>query len=314
MKWREIKIITTNEAGDAVSEMLTALGAGGVSIEDPFDIRKEIEKADSPDYADDDFLAGLGDEVTVRAYFNEETNINELVAEIKKQLDEMKEFLPVGKGFAGLSEVDEEDWANAWKKYYKPHRISEHMVVKPSWEDYKADEGEIIIELDPGMAFGTGTHETTRMCADLLDRYVKQGDRVMDAGCGSGILAIMAAKLGARKVVAFDIDEVAVRVTRENIEQNNVSDRIRVFKGVLKDIEPEKFDIIAANIIANVIAALSGIIPEYLEDGGLFIASGIILERRHEVIEAYEKQDFVLVDEKNKGEWVALVFKKRRGN
>lgn len=309
MKWREIRIVTTNEAADAVSEMLDSFGAGGVLIEDPYEIRKEIEKVDHLDCVDDS-LNQLGEDVTIKAYFNEEVDIERIIAGIKERLENINAYLPVGRGFAGVFEVDDEDWSNAWKKYYKPLQVSKRVVVKPSWEEYKAGGDEIIIELDPGMAFGTGSHETTRMCADMLDRFIKQGDTVMDVGCGSGILSIIAAKLGACKVVAFDIDEVAVKVTRENIARNSVEDRVEVFKGVLEDVAPKKYNIIVANIIADVIISIAELIPRYLQAGGLFIASGIIKERRNDVADTYLKLGFELQEEKTEGEWVTLALAK----
>lgn len=308
MKWTEIRIETTQEASDAMSEMLTGIGAGGVAIEDPFDIRKEIEKADSLDYADENFLSGLGDIVAIKAYFPGDLNLAELVSLIREKIVFISGFLETGKGYAGYSEVDDEDWATAWKKYYKPVRISERVVIKPTWESYSANQEDVVIELDPGMAFGTGTHETTKMCVQLLDKYLKAGDTVLDLGCGTGILAITAAKLGARSVVAVDIDDVAVRVTKENCSLNNTGDVVKAFSGVLKDLKKEKSDIVVANIIANVIIDIAELVPYYIRKGGLFITSGIIRERKQEVIEAYSQKGFSCIETLEMGEWVAMVF------
>lgn len=308
MKWFEISIKTTQEAQDAITEMLTTVGAGGVAIEDPFEIRKQIEAADSLDYADDEFMKNLGDDVIIKAYFSGTLSIAELTVLIKEKLSFISQFLDIGKGFDVVKEVDDEDWATAWKKYYKPLHISEKVVIKPSWEEYQKVEGEVVIELDPGMAFGTGTHETTRLCAQLIEKYIKPEDVVLDVGCGTGILAVIAAKLGAESVLAVDIDEIAVRVANENCEINNVNDVVKCKKAVLKDIEPFKNDIIVANIIANVIIDLSSIIPYYLKDNGFFITSGIIRERKDEVIEAYNKAGYVLKEVLEMGEWVAMVF------
>ncbi len=313
MNWREITIITTSEASDAVSEMLNSFGAGGVSIEDPYDIKKEIERKGLLDYADESFLSRLGEDVTVKAYFSEDSDIEAIVAGIKEKLGEIGKYLPVGRGFAGVSIVNEEDWANAWKKYYKPFRISDRVVIKPSWEDYVPEGKEIIVELDPGMAFGTGSHETTRMCAVLLDKHIKPGDTVMDAGCGSGILSIIAAKLGAGRVVAFDIDGTAARVARDNVEKNGAGDVVEVSRGTIEDVPDFAFNIIVANIIAEVIISMAPQVPRYLESRGLFITSGIIRERRQDVIDACEKTGFELAEEKAEGEWVALVFRKQGG-
>ncbi len=311
MKWYEIRINTTDEASDAVSEMLTSMGAGGVAIKDPFDIRKEIEKPDTLDYADDHFLEALGEDVIISAYFQNGLNIDDLLKQIDEGLQNISQFLDTGKGLEGYGEVDDEDWSTAWKKYYKPIKLTDRIVIKPTWEEYKAEERDIIIEMDPGMAFGTGTHETTQMCSILLDKYVGCDHDVLDVGCGSGILSIIASKLGAKKVEAIDIDEVAVRVAKENIEINGETLKIKTFKAVLSDLQAEeqKFDIIVANIIANVIIDLSSLLPYYLKKNSLFITSGIIKERKQDVIDACLKNGMSCIDSLEMGEWVAMVFR-----
>lgn len=312
MKWYEIRINTTDEASDAVSEMLNSMGAGGVAIKDPFDIRKEILKPNSLDYADDEFFAALGEDVIISAYFQNGLNINELLQQINDGLGNISQFLDVGKGLEGYSEVDDEDWSTSWKKYYKPFKLTDRIVIKPTWEEYQAADGDIVVEMDPGMAFGTGTHETTQMCSILLDKYMKNDCQVLDVGCGSGILSIIAAKLGAKTVRAIDIDEVAVKVANENIVINGEASKVEAFKGVLTDLDKtsNKFDIIVANIIANVIIDLSSFIPYYLKMGSsLFITSGIIKERKQEVLDACHKNGMSCIETLEMGEWVAMVFK-----
>ncbi len=311
MKWYEIRINTTEEASDAVSEMLTTMGAGGVAIKDPFDIRREIEKPNTLDYADEEFLAALGEDVIISAYFQNGLDINELLMEINSGLENISKFLTVGKGLEGYGEVDDEDWSTAWKKYYKPFKLTDRIVIKPSWEEYQPQETDILIEMDPGMAFGTGTHETTQMCSILLDKYMKSDYQVLDVGCGTGILAIIAAKLGAQSVEAIDIDEVAVRVAKENVEINKQSEKIKVYQGILSDLKPEEhsFNIVVANIIANVIVDLSSLIPYYLEKNSFFITSGIIKERKQDVIDACIKNGMSCLETLEMGEWVAMVFK-----
>ncbi|MDP4179845.1 MAG: 50S ribosomal protein L11 methyltransferase [Bacillota bacterium] len=309
MKWYEIVINTTEEASDAVSEMLTSIGAGGVAIEDPNDIRREILKPGTLDYADDEFLNKLGEDVIIKAYFSDEKNFSELIGFIKEKINYISNFLDVGKGYSGYNEVDDEDWATSWKKYYKPIKISDSIVIKPSWEDYNKAPGEIVIELDPGMAFGTGTHETTRMCAQLLEKFLKSGDTVLDLGCGTGILAIIADKLGASSISAVDIDEVAVRVARENCQLNMASNKINIKKGILEDIEPKQHDVVIANIIASVIVNISKLMPSYVKKGGYFLTSGIIKERKDEVLKAYESLGFSCELILDMGEWVAIAFK-----
>ncbi|MCX8131005.1 MAG: 50S ribosomal protein L11 methyltransferase [Clostridia bacterium] len=308
MKWLEIRIITTEEASDAISEMLTSIGAGGVAIEDPNEIRREISKPNSLDYADEEFMNSLGVDVIIKSYFPGNLNITELVELIKEKISFISAFLETGHGYDGYTEVDDEDWSTAWKKYYKPVHISESVVIKPSWESYTAKEGEITVELDPGMAFGTGTHETTMMCAQLLEEYIKQGDKVLDIGCGTGILAIIASKLGAEGITAVDIDEVAVKVTKENCQLNDVYN-VNVFRGVLDDIERQKADIVVANIIANVIIDISKTIPYYVKANAYFITSGIIRERKQEVMDSYLQLGFSCEKTLEIGEWVAMVFK-----
>lgn len=309
MKWNEIRIKTTEEAQDAISYMLTSIGAGGVAIEDPNDIRREVAKPNSLDYADDEFLEALGEDVVIKAYFPGETNISELVSVIKEKLSFISSFLNVGEGYCGYSEVDDEDWSTSWKKYYKPFHLTDRLVVKPSWENYDNKDDEEVIELDPGMAFGTGTHETTRMCSALIEKYLKTGDKIIDVGCGTGILSIIASKLGASRVTAVDIDEVAVKVTKENCAINKVDDNVFAFKGVLEDIEKEKADIIIANIIADIIIGISESIPSYLKKDGVFITSGIIKERKQEVLDQYLKKGFKCEEIIELGEWVAIVLR-----
>lgn len=312
MKWYEIRVNTTNEASEAVSEMLTSLGAGGVAIKDPFDIRKELLKPDTLDYADAEFFETLGEDVIIKAYFENSLEINDLLEQINDGLKNISQFLNVGKGLDGYGEIEDQDWSTSWKKHYKPFRLTDRIVIKPTWEHYDAHENDIIVEMDPGMAFGTGTHETTQMCSKLLDKYIKNDADVIDVGCGTAILSIIAAKLGASKVDAIDIDEVAVRVATENISENNESSKINVYQGVLTDLEQndKKYDIIVANIIANVIIDLASVIPYYLKrKDSLFITSGIIKERKQEVIDACTKSGMVCIDTLSMGEWVAMVFK-----
>ncbi|NJD04191.1 MAG: 50S ribosomal protein L11 methyltransferase [Ruminiclostridium sp.] len=309
MKWIEIKIITTEEASDAVSEMLTSVGASGVAIEDPNEIRRQLNSPDSLDYADADFMNSLVEDVTIKAYFLSDSSGEGIVDIIREKLAFISRFLDTGKGYFGMTEVDDEDWATAWKKYYKPFSISENMVIKPSWEEYTPNAGETVIVLDPGMAFGTGTHETTRLCAQMLGKYIKSGDSVIDLGCGSGILSIISVKLGAEHVLAADIDETAVRVTRRNCEINGVEDKVTAVCSVLDGLVKQKAEIIVANIIADVIVGISSEVSNHIRPDGFLITSGIIKERKDEVINVYSSQGFVLTEYMELGEWVAIVFK-----
>ncbi|HHV97936.1 MAG TPA: 50S ribosomal protein L11 methyltransferase [Clostridiaceae bacterium] len=260
------------------------------------------------------------DTVILKSYFPASENLSELMQLIQEKLKEISEYLDVGDIKVEYSEVNDEDWANSWKKYYKPFNITEKIVIKPTWEDYDNKEGKIVIEMDPGMAFGTGTHETTRMCANLLEKYTHEGDKIIDVGSGSGILTLIAAKLGATKILALDVDKEAVKVTLDNCKHNGVIDKVIALHGTLKkDIEESygndkadlkcKADLIVANIIAGVIIDLADDILHHLKPGGLFITSGIIKSKKEMVIERYLKKKFECIEVKEDGEWVAIVFK-----
>lgn len=324
MKWYEIRIKVKREACDAVSDMLTSMGSGGVAIEDVNDILagiqnnykdakdKESGLYEYYDYIDENLINkknGMDEEsVTVKGYFNENVDVNSLFRKIQDGISNISQFIDTGNVDISYSEMLEEDWANNWKKYYKPFSITENVVIKPSWEEYAAKGSEIVIEMDPGMAFGTGTHETTRMCAFLIQKYIKNRDVVIDVGCGSGILSIIASKLGAEKVLALDIDKQAVKIAMKNCAINNTENRVQVLEGTLSSSLDYKADMIVANIIADVIINLADAVVNNARKGGLFIASGIIKERKDDVVSAYLPKGFKLIEIKEDGEWVAVVF------
>lgn len=314
MKWHEVKVRTTREACDAISDMLISMGAGGVSIEDPEEIREQISKAGSLDYADDIFISSLGkgNEIRISAYFPGTWDEVELMRSIEERVSFVSGFVDTGEFVVEYCGIDEEDWANNWKKYFKPVKVSSKITVKPSWEDYKKENAdEVVIEIDPGMAFGTGTHDTTRLCLALLEKHLRTGDSVIDVGCGTGILSIAAAKLGAKDVTAIDVDDVAVKVAQENCMLNAVSAKVCVAKGELKDMSAANADVIVANIIADVVIDISETVYRCLKSGGFFIASGIIREREQEVLDAYFKNGFELIEVSKSGEWVAMVLRCR---
>ena len=213
-----------------------------------------------------------------------------------------------------VSGVNEEDWANSWKEYYKPIKIGEKIVIVPAWEKYIQQEGEIIVRMDPGMAFGTGTHETTRLVIKLLEKYIKSGMRVADVGCGSGILAICASKLGAAECKAYDIDPVAVKVARENIKDSDLSEKVTcdtsdLLKGV--DKSGGTYDLICANIVADIIIRMTPDIAEYMSESSVILASGIIVERADDVINTFEANGFYIVEKAEDNGWCALVVAKK---
>ncbi|MBQ3483667.1 MAG: 50S ribosomal protein L11 methyltransferase [Clostridia bacterium] len=208
--------------------------------------------------------------------------------------------------------VNEEDWANSWKAYYKTLHIGKRMVIVPAWEDYTPAEGEIVVRMDPGMAFGTGTHETTRLVIELLEQYTKKGTRVLDVGCGSGILAICASKLGAAECRAYDIDPVAVRVAEENVKDSGQTNVICGVSDLLRqvDLTGGKYDLVCANIVADIIIRMAPDVGNYMKDDAILLASGIITERAEEVVAALETNALRVVERHDDNGWSALVVQK----
>lgn len=311
MNWTEVTIKTTTEAVEAISNILMEERCGGVMIEDPKDFLFQKKNELDWDYVEEEVFNKSGqDGVLIKTYIPEERNVLEFVETVKARISQLPSFgLDIGEGSVTLSNVKESDWANEWKKYYKPTKIGKKIVVKPSWEEYQQEEGDLIIELDPGMAFGTGTHETTSMCIRELENYVDDTKTVFDIGCGSGILAIAAAKLGAKEVVAGDLDEVAVKVSKENCEINHVSDKVTVKHGSLFEVVDSKADVIVANIIADIIKILAKDVSKFLNEDGVFISSGIILAKIDEVCESLTENGFEIVKVERLGEWSAIVSK-----
>ncbi|MEN8907738.1 MAG: 50S ribosomal protein L11 methyltransferase, partial [Clostridiales bacterium] len=283
-------------------------GVKGVEIEDPDSIKRDIDKPDSLDYFDDEFVNSIGDEVIVKAYFHDGSE-GIIKKEIKERIENIKKFLDVGKALIVINEIDDKDWENEWKKYYKRFDITQKIIIQPTWDQEKINENKIVIKLDPGMAFGTGTHETTKMCANLLEKYLKKSDSVLDVGCGSGILSIIATKLGALRVNAFDIDSVAVKVANQNFIQNSVEKKILLKCCILEDISIFKYNIVVANVISDTIIDLGQNFKTYLKDEGLVIVSGIIKDRKKNVIDVYNSLGYDYITSTESGEWVAIVFK-----
>ena len=302
-KWLEITVFTPREQLDNVTAIFHELGSGGVVIEDPAFILECISLGNTETIAPT--LAPIGEETAVKGYFPCDDALSERLEAISSQLGELSLRWQT-------REVREEDWATAWQSYYKPVQVGRHLVVKPSWEEYNSAPGDIVIEMDPGMAFGCGTHATTAMCLALLEEHLQGGETVCDVGTGSGILAVAAALLGAGQVIAVDIDEVAVRTARDNITRNGVADRVTVLGGNLLDnLAGVKADVLVANIIAAVIIRLAPDAAAALKPGGLFIASGIIRDRVDEVSQAFQSAGLEPVATKEDDEWVALVGVKR---
>jgi len=308
-KWIEIKIVTTSDAVEPISGIFYGLDVKGVAIEDPRDILEREQGPLTWDFADINIFEYGKDAAVVKGYFNEEDNISEIENYINEKIDELKEMgIDVGEGKVVIKAVFEEDWANNWKKYYKPTKIGEKIVIKPIWEEYSPKENEIIVEMDPGMAFGTGTHETTKMCIEALEKYVTRDKTVFDIGTGSGILAITAAKLGAEKVIGVDLDPVAVDSAKNNVGFNNLNN-IEIRYGNLMEVIKGKAQIVVANIIADVIIFLCQDVKKFIENDGYFICSGIIRERKDDVVNKLTEEGFNIIEVNTLGEWVCIVAK-----
>lgn len=315
MEYHKITVHTVTEAVEALSYAFLELGCGGVEIFDPKDILNQEKEPTAWDFIDEDLLKDLNrDEVLMRCYFSVEViktpaDMEELLLKIRSEISNIAQYLPTGTGVIDTESVFEEDWMNAWKQYYKPFRLGHHIFVVPSWIEAEGEPDDIRLNIDPGMAFGTGTHETTSMCMAMLEEQVKKGDTVLDIGCGSGILGIVAAKVGAGKVIGSDLDPNAVLVAKENVEKNNVEDVLSIYHGDLTEIDAYngiQADVIVANIIADVIILLASKIGPFLKKQGTFIASGIIKERRADVEEALVANGFKVVEVMEKGSWVAI--------
>ncbi|MBK5442610.1 MULTISPECIES: 50S ribosomal protein L11 methyltransferase [unclassified Peribacillus] len=311
MKWSEFAIHTTNEAVEPVSNILHEAGASGVVIEDPLELVKERENVfgeiyhlNPADYPDEGVL--------IKAYLPVNSFLGETVDAIKESINNLLLFdIDLGKNVVSISEVNEEEWATAWKKYYNPVKISERFTIVPTWEDYTpVSSDELIIELDPGMAFGTGTHPTTVMCIQALERTVQPGDLVVDVGTGSGVLSIAAALLEAKQVQSLDLDDVAVQSAKQNVELNNVQDRVSVSQGNLLDGVNEQADVVVANILAEVIMLFTDDVAKVVKPGGYFIASGIIQPKKQDVKDAIIASGFTVEETILMEDWVAIIAKR----
>lgn len=309
--WSEIKIVIDEKDIEVVEGVLYSMDIKGLSIEDPKDILEREQGPLTWDFADINIFEYGKDKAVLKAYFHEEIDQEEIVKEVKDRIRGLEAHGIFLKDYIVTSTtVREEDWANNWKKYYKPTRVGERFLIRPLWEDYTAKEGEIVISMDPGMAFGTGTHETTRMCLEALERYIRKDTRVLDIGTGSGILAIGASLLGAREVVGVDLDPVAVASAKENVSYNDL-DNVQILEGNLMEVVEGEADIIVANIIAEIIVVLIDDVHKKLQDGGVFISSGIIKDKEELVTRKLLDSGFFVKETNYQGEWVCIVAIKK---
>ena len=296
MKYIEMTINTSKDKKDIIEGILFDYGIY-TTEEISSDIVDELDQDEKDwDFIDYPLLNSSEDVFAIRVYPENMEDANNLKAELsEKKL-----------GQCLLEEKDDEDWANNWKKYYKPLEIGEKLAIVPEWEDYDNDK-RTVIKINPGMAFGTGTHESTYMCLELLERYINKDDDIFDIGCGSGILAIAGLKLGAKKALLVDIDEKCIDASHENAGLNDLEDKMEIKKGNLLDVVKGRADLIVSNIIAEIIVDEIKNLKNHMDKGGIFITSGIIKERRQMVIHALKTNGFEIIDELEKNNWVAIV-------
>lgn len=316
MKWSKYTIKTTTEAEDFVSSMLADLGVEGVEIEDNVPLSLE-DKGEMfidilPELPPDE---GIG---YVSFFLDSDGDNEALLAQVKEELDNLRVFVEVGEGTITESETEDKDWINNWKQYFKSFAI-EDIFIKPTWEEMPADnQYECVIEIDPGASFGTGKHETTQLCIRQLRKYMKDGDKVLDVGCGSGILSIVCLKLGAGHVSGTDIDPICMDSARENMNVNHLGEELSDFyygnliddKELQEKVGTECYDIVVANILAEVIIPMAPVIPMRLKKGGIFITSGIIDFKEQQVKEAIEAQGLEILEINHQGEWVNITARK----
>ncbi|MBQ7670834.1 MAG: 50S ribosomal protein L11 methyltransferase [Clostridia bacterium] len=304
-EWTQIKVTAPTEYLDGVSAVMSMV-TNSLMIEDYSDAEKELDGVYG-DLIDEELLKKDKTKGSVSAFLPADVTVTDHVAYIKERLS--SSGIPFELELDGVSE---EDWADSWKKYYKPIKTGKRLVIVPVWEKYKPAPHEITVLMDPGMAFGTGTHETTRLCAALLEKYVKPGCSMLDVGCGSGILAICAAKLGAGKCFACDIDPVSVRIAAENAELNNTPAVVCRKSDLLSDVPEEDggYDVCTANIVADVIIRLAPDIGKYLAPDAVLIVSGIIVERRDEVVKSLNENGFEVFDDVTENGWYCAAVRK----
>ena len=303
MEWTDIRLTVSKADAEAAEAVATMIAEGGIYIEDYSDIEEQVEQIAHVDLIEQELLDKPRDTVIIHMYLEPGTSPVETLALIAARME------AAGIPYTSETEgVEQEDWQNGWRKYYHPMDVGQRLAIVPSWQDYDTDRVKLI--LDPGLAFGTGGHETTNLCLEVLDERIKGGERVLDIGTGSGILAIAALKLGAAVAEGVDIDPVAVRTAGENAALNGVADKLTVLVGDLSDKASGKYDIITANIVANAIMSLAPAVPGRMADVDVFIASGIIDSRKDEVNAALDAAGLAVLEVKEKLGWECIVCKK----
>lgn len=316
MKWNKFKLKTRTEAEDIISSTLMEIGIQGIEIEDKVPLtamEKEQMFVDIlPENGPDDGIAYIS------FYLEEEEDKEAILSRVQEELEELRAFIDIGEGSIEESQTEDVDWVNNWKKYFHQFYVDDVLII-PSWEEVKPeDEDKMIIHIDPGTAFGTGMHETTQLCIRAIRKYVKPGDEVLDVGCGSGILGMLALKFGAGHSIGTDLDPCAIDATCENMEVNGIScDQYEVMIGNIiddKDVQDtvgyEKYDIVAANILAEVLVPLTPVIINQMKPGGIYITSGIIDDKETKVVETVKAAGLTVLEVNHQGEWVSVVAQK----
>lgn len=316
MKWKQFRLKTTTQAEDIVSSMLADLGIEGVQIEDKIPLTEQDKEQMFvdilPDISDDDGTAYL------TFYLDEEEDVAPVLMNVRKELEDMRAFLDVGECTIEESETEDVDWVNNWKQYFHQFYIDDILVI-PSWENVKPEDSDkMVIHIDPGTAFGTGMHETTQLCIRALKKYVTSETEILDVGCGSGILGMLALKFGAKHSLGTDLDPCAIDATHENMEVNGIrKDQYEVMIGNIIDdkavqdaVGYEKYDIVAANILADVLVPLTPVIIHQMKPGAVYITSGIIEDKENVVVEAVKAAGLEVLEVNHQGEWVSVVARK----
>lgn len=318
MNWTEISVLTNDEGIEAITGLLLNLGINGIRIENAKDFNEFLQGTQTYwDYVDDDLMYLKNCETRVIFYLPDNTQGIDIFSAFRQGIDLLKEERKYGSLDYTINNVKEEDWENNWKKYFKPLKIGEKILIKPTWEETDNEDNRKILQIDPGMSFGTGTHETTALCLETMEKLDIEGKNVLDLGCGSGILSIGALLLGAESTTLVDIDKNSVKIARENIRQNGFDDnRFNLFCGNITEddklrsgIGYKKYDIIFANIVADVLKAMSPYFKEFLkDDNSKLIVSGIITERKDEVITAIKNEGFKVKQEFERGAWACVLL------
>jgi len=317
LQYIEINIETSSTGIEAIVTALMEIGITDTVVEDPRDFEDLMDKKQSYDwdYVDDEVMAKMNDVPKVTVYLEDTEENRQQIDHVAKVTEDLKAAMIAGffgeEADFGTMKLtvkfeDDTEWKDKWKEYFKPAKISDHIVVKPTWETYDNQDGYKVIEIDPGMAFGTGTHETTALCVKMLDKYLNKGDKVLDVGCGSGILSIAAAMLDAQDVLGVDIDPIAVEVAEENLAINKVTHIAKARYGDLTKGVDYKANVVVANLMADLVMMLSDDVAKHMEPGGYFISSGILVEKEEVVAEHLKKRGFTIVEMKEDGLWCAI--------